>query len=315
MDPKDISNAMDPMVAEGGIRSLEAIFRYMELGDGNRVCYMTFLLKDDAALLFEGVEKTVDVTTLTWEAFKTLFNEKYYTAEVRAQLKKEFMSLRQGDLTVFEFVRKFEIACHFVPLIGNDEAEKLQHFVACLRPNIRRDVMMAEPVDYGAAIRKALRSEQSLKDISAERPQGHQAQRPAPLKTGEKPLCPDFKRDHHGKCLAGAGVCFWCKKPGHIASDCPQHRTPTQGKVFVMQAKEADPDNTLIIGIILAAGMATRALLYSGATHSFILEAFDLKRGIEYEELFGGFTVTIPSGEELSTRNIVKNLELLLQGQ
>ncbi|XP_073119658.1 uncharacterized protein [Henckelia pumila] len=356
MDPKDFSGTTDLMVAEGWIRSLEAIFRYMELGDGDRVRCMTFLLNDDAALWFEGVEKTIDVTTLTWEAFKTLFYEKYYTGEARAQLKKEFMSLRQGDLSVSEFVRKFERGCHFVPLIGNDEAEKLQHFVSCLRPNICRDVMMTEPVDYAAAIRKALRSEQSLKDIGveqqgkrpftgpqrqqgpfrpqrhlahrpqghhAQRPQRHQAQRPAPPKAREKPHCTICKRAHHGKCLAGAGVCFWCKKPGHIAPDCPQHRTSTQGRVFVMQAKEADPDTTLITGSmlrvncgrILVAGVATRALLDSGATHSFISEDFTRKRGIECEELFGVFTVTIPSGEELFTRNIVKNLELLLQGQ
>ncbi|XP_073139103.1 uncharacterized protein [Henckelia pumila] len=293
MDPKDFFGTTDPMVAEGWIRSLEAIFRYMELGDADRVCYMTFLLKDDASLWFEGVEKTVDATTLTWKAFKTLFYEKYYTAEVRAQLKKEFMSLRQGDLTVSEFVRKFERGCHFVPLIGNDEAEKLQHFVACLSPTICRDVMMAEPVDYAAAVKKAMRSEQSLKDISAE-------------------TC---HRPHFGKCLKEAGVCFKCKKPVHVAKVCPELRRPVQGRVFVMQAKEADPDTILITGRIVVAGVATRALLDSRATHSFTSEAFTRKRSIECEELFGGFLVTIPSGEELSTRNMVKNLELLLQGQ
>ncbi|XP_073133890.1 uncharacterized protein [Henckelia pumila] len=68
-------------------------------------------------------------------------------------------------------------------------------------------------------------------------------------------------------------------------------------------------------GRIVVAGVATRALLDSGATHSFISEAFTRKRSIEYEELLGVFTVTIPSGEELSTRNIVRNLELLLQGK
>ncbi|XP_073119723.1 uncharacterized protein [Henckelia pumila] len=323
---------------------------------------MIFLLKDDADLWFEGVEKTVDVTTLTWKAFKTLFFEKYFTAEVRAHMKKEFMCLRQGDLTVSEFVRKFERGCHFVPLIGNDEAEKLQHFVACLRPTIRRDVMMAAPMDYAAAVRKAMRSEQSLKDISAEvhgkrtfthqghqqqqgkrpftgpqrqqgpfrpqghlahrpqghhtqRPQGHQAQRPASPKTGEKPFCPDCKHAHNGQCLAGAGVCYRCKKPGHVVSNCLLRKMLTQGRVYVIQAEEADPDTTLITGRILVAGVATRALLDSWVTHSFISEAFTRKRGIECEELFRGFTVTIPSGEELSTRNIVKNIELLLQGQ
>ncbi|XP_073133933.1 uncharacterized protein [Henckelia pumila] len=153
---------------------------------------------------------------------------------------------------------------------------------------------MAEPVDYTAAIRKALRYEQSLKDIGAE---------------------VHSKRTFTHQCLAGAGVCYRCKKLGHVVSDCPLRKTPTQGRVFVMQAEEADPDTTLITGQILVAGVATIALLDSGATHSFISEAFTCKRGIECEELFGGFTVTIPSGEDLSTRSIVKNLELLLQGQ
>ncbi|XP_073129622.1 uncharacterized protein [Henckelia pumila] len=88
-----------------------------------------------------------------------------------------------------------------------------------------------------------------------------------------------------------------------------------QGRVFVMQAEEADPDTTLITGRIVVTGVATSALLDSGATHSFISEAFTRKQSIEYEELLGGFTVTIPSREELSTRNIVRNLKLLLQGQ
>ncbi|XP_073133511.1 uncharacterized protein [Henckelia pumila] len=108
---------------------------------------------------------------------------------------------------------------------------------------------------------------------------------------------------------------------------------PTQGRVFMMQAEEADPDTTLVTGLalfafnlsvvvitfnegrILVAGVATRALLDSGATHSFISEAFTRKRIIDCEDLIGGFTVTIPSGEELSTRRMVRNLELLLQGQ
>ncbi|XP_073121295.1 uncharacterized protein [Henckelia pumila] len=209
MNPKNFAGTTDPLVAEGWIRSFEVIFRYMKLGDPDRVHCAVFHLQDDAALWWEGVEKT-------------------------------------GDLSVAEFVVKFERGCHFVPLIGDDKAEKLQHFIVGLRPTIRRDVLMAEPADYASALRRALRSEQTLRDISAEA----QSKRPFPS---------------HGR--------------------------------------------------ILISGVATRALLDSGATHSFISEAFTRKRSIECEDLIGGFIVTIPSGEELSTRRMVRNLELLLQGQ
>ncbi|XP_073121714.1 uncharacterized protein [Henckelia pumila] len=362
MNPKDFAGTTDPLIAEGWIHSLEVIFRYMQLGDPDRVRCAVFHLQDDAALWWEGVEKTVDTATMPWAEFRRLFFEKYFTADVRARLNTEFFSLRQGDLSVAEFVVKFERGCHFVPLIGDDEAEKLQHFIVGLQPTIRRDVLMAEPADYASALRRALRSEQTLRDISAEaqskrplpshgpqqqhgkrlftglqrhqgpfrpqgnlahrpqghhvqRPQGQKAPRPAPPKTGEKPICLKFHRTHLGQRLAGAGVCYRCKKPGHVVLDCPLRAMPTQGRVFVMKAEEADPDTTLAIGRILAAGVATRALLDSGATHYFISEAFTYKRSIECKDLIGGFTVTIPSWEELSTRRMVRNLELLLQGQ
>ncbi|XP_073137248.1 uncharacterized protein [Henckelia pumila] len=117
----------------------------------------------------------------------------------------------------------------------------------------------------------------------------------------------------------GAGVCYKCKKPEHVIADCPEARRPATGRVFVMQAKEADPDTTLItvnaLRRILVAGVATKTLLDSGATHSFISEEFVLKWGIRREDLLVGFSVTIPSGEDLSTRSLVRGLELILQGQ
>ncbi|XP_073133707.1 uncharacterized protein [Henckelia pumila] len=272
----------------------------------------------------------------------------YFTADVRGRLRTEFMSLRQGDLSVAQFVVKFERGCHFVPLIGDDEKEKLEHFLVGLRLTIRRDVLMAEPSDYASALRRALRSEQTLRDISAEAhgkrpfphqghsqqqqhgkkpyhgpprqqgqqaPQGRQAQRQVPPKAGEKPICQFCHRPHFGKCLKDAGVCFKCKKPGHMSTHCPELRRPVQGRVFVMEAEQADPDTTLLTGRIVVAGVATRALLDSGATHSFISESFALERGIQSEELEVGFSVTIPSGEELSSRSLVRDLVLLLQGQ
>ncbi|XP_073153330.1 uncharacterized protein [Henckelia pumila] len=106
--------------------------------------------------------------------------------------------------------------------------------------------------------------------------------------------------------------------------NCPEFRRPTTGRVFVMQAEEANPDTTLITDILeifeelaknLSSWCSHQSLLDSGATHSFISEAFMHKWGIQQEELSVEFSVIIPSGEELTTKTLVISLELQLQGQ
>ncbi|KAG6502965.1 hypothetical protein ZIOFF_035254 [Zingiber officinale] len=110
------------------------IFRYMNMADTDMVRCAIYLLKDDASI---------------W-------------------LKREFMCLRQGALSVTEFVKKFDRGCHFVLLIANDATEKLRHFLDGLRPTIRRDVLLTDPTEYNDAVTRAYRAEQSLKDIEWE---------------------------------------------------------------------------------------------------------------------------------------------------
>ncbi|KZV31624.1 hypothetical protein F511_00428 [Dorcoceras hygrometricum] len=159
MGPPEFIGTTDPFLAEGWVRTLETIFRYMRLEDAARVSCAIFQLKDDAALWWEGAEKTVDVDSMTWEEFKKIFYDKYFTPDVQARLKREFRNLHQGDISVAEYVKKFDRGCHLSPLIVDYPAEKLQHFLDGLSPAIRRDVLMSDPVDYATALKRAFRSE------------------------------------------------------------------------------------------------------------------------------------------------------------
>ncbi|XP_073019315.1 uncharacterized protein [Primulina eburnea] len=96
---------------------------------------------------------------------------------------------------------------------------------------------------------------------------------------------------------------------GHKAANCLKSKGSTTGRAYVMHTKvaEAAPDSTLI------AGVATHALIDSGATHSFISESFVKRLGIIPVDMDLDFRVSIPSGDQMFTFQIVKRLELRLQ--
>ncbi|XP_075473899.1 uncharacterized protein LOC142504947 [Primulina tabacum] len=259
MNPEDFNGTTDPFVIEGWIRSLEVIFRYMDMVDADQVRCTIYLLKGEASLWLEGAERGVNLETLTSEDFKRVFYYKYFTSDVRSRLKREFMSLHQEHWSVAEFVQKFDRGCHFVPLIANDAAEKLRHFLDGLRPTILRDVNLGDPIVYTTVISKEFRTEQSLKDIDWEmhrkrnraqqasqqnkkpytgppnqlKPQKPQGQPPKGNipKIDEKPLCKECKRQHYGKCRWVTYKCFKCGELGHKAGDGPKLKQLTAKRV------------------------------------------------------------------------------------
>ncbi|XP_073053866.1 uncharacterized protein [Primulina eburnea] len=287
LNPKEFGGTTDPFVAEGWIRSLELHFDYLGVRDGDRARCAIYMLRDDASLWWEGAAHAVDVATLTWARFRELFFGKYFPADVRGRLTREFMSLRQTDLSVAEFIRKFDRGCHFVPMIAGDAAQKLRHFLDGLRPTLRRDVMLMRPASYDEATACAFQAEQALRDIDFEmqrkrhqaqssaqpqkkqytgpqrqqgqqKPQGQHRgpgqQRPPPAPGAPRqeggPPCQQCNKYHYGKCMWGTYKCFVCKQEGHKAADCPQNKGPTTGRAYVMHAEEAEeePDSTLITG-------------------------------------------------------------------
>ncbi|XP_075481134.1 uncharacterized protein LOC142521846 [Primulina tabacum] len=169
MDPKEFSGTTDTMIAEGWVKSIKVIFAFMELQDVDRVRCATFLLTGDARLWWESASVSVNLQTLSWDGFKEVFYSKYFTEEVRSRLTRQFMTLRQGDSIVAEFVRKFERGCHFVPLIANDGREKPRHFIDGLRMILPRDVRVVGPTTYAVSVSRSLAAEQDQKDIENDR--------------------------------------------------------------------------------------------------------------------------------------------------
>ncbi|XP_012844421.1 PREDICTED: uncharacterized protein LOC105964458 [Erythranthe guttata] len=316
MHPTEFHGGPSPTVAEEWIKSLEDIFEYMVMNDSDRIHCALFLLKNEARNWWEGAKSGIDLANTTWEAFKVLFFEKYFSKNVRAQKLKEFLELKQGNLTIAEFTRRFEQGSLYAPFISKDDTEKMNHYLRGLNPIIKRDVRLTSASTFRGVVDKALEAEQDEMEIRQWRPPHDASSRPwkkpnlnnskgkqpinrATVTPSNKPFCPKCKREHSGDCVTGTDHCFRCKKPGHMVRDCPIAPRQVPGRVFAMTRDQAEADPSMIAGTVSVYNNSVYALIDSGSTHSFISSTLVAELRLVRSQADALFSILIPSGDEL----------------
>ncbi|XP_047309877.1 uncharacterized protein LOC124913331 [Impatiens glandulifera] len=319
--PCDFNGSTDPMVAEEWIRSLETKFEFMQCNNSDRLRCATFMFKDDARIWWQGAKSTLNLDTATWEEFKAVFYVKYFTLNTRNKLDREFLEIRQGDISVAEYVKKFERGKYFAPMITGRNDIELNHFLEGLNATIGRDVRLSNAATMRETIDKALMAEKytvkehlapstSTTAVTAKRTPYSRPANQANLPTFPCNLCGII---HTGPCLQSSNVCFQCKKAGHYKRDCPQLRKVIPGRVYSMNEKKVNPNSTIITGNFLIANKLAITLIDTGGTNSFISAFFVQQAGLKPVESMAVYKISLPAGPSLKTNRFVKACETQLQ--
>ena len=133
----------------------------MQLSEREKVCCAVYMLKRDARIWWDVIRQTRDTTQMTWTEFQAIFNEKYYNTAVLATKVNEFSKLQQGNLSVAEYVRKFDQLARFASDMFSNDVTRFTRFIEGLKSELARDVDMGltRPISYRQAVEKALRAE------------------------------------------------------------------------------------------------------------------------------------------------------------
>ena len=74
---------------------------------------------------------------MTWDRLKEMMDNQYYPRDVRRMKEREFLSLKQGSLSVMEYATKFnELSCFASHQVDTEE-RRMDHFEQGLRGDIR----------------------------------------------------------------------------------------------------------------------------------------------------------------------------------
>ena len=138
--PPRFDGTHDPATAEEWFKRLQHIFGYMGLADAEKVACAVTQLDKEAMCWWEVVGQTEDLHAVTWERFTRVFREKYLGEARLAGKVREFLSIRQGRMSVAEYVGKFDELARFAPaIVPTDDARKMK-FVHRLRPEVAKQI-------------------------------------------------------------------------------------------------------------------------------------------------------------------------------
>ncbi|XP_061340756.1 uncharacterized protein LOC133287211 [Gastrolobium bilobum] len=147
---KDFRN-FQPPVFEGGdnpkaaakwLQMMEHIFERMGCPEAQKPDYASYQLTGEALTWWTGARALLRAQNidLTWAVFRRVFLDKYFPKAMRRMKHTELLSLRQGNMSINEYIAKFAQLMEYANFDRNiyDEEWQVEKFESGLHPEIRK---------------------------------------------------------------------------------------------------------------------------------------------------------------------------------
>ncbi|XP_021747555.1 uncharacterized protein LOC110713411 [Chenopodium quinoa] len=278
----------DPASLENWIREFDKLFDAINCPSEMRVNNGVYYLREEADLWWaQRKYELLKRPNFGWDEFKEALREKFYPSYLRKQKCMEFTNLRMGNMSIIEYYNKFIDLMRFALEVVPTETIKAQRFEQGLTLTLQGKLggVTFETLNevYGRATHLY-----GIKGREMEQKLGHREYE-----------C--FKKE--------ADVKFGKVKESSAPSKPPQSSGPTtkagtssgaggasKGRVFVMNSRQDESANDVVIGVFFLSSSPVKVFFDSGASHSFISKEVVGSLGLESPELVS-LHVSIPSGE------------------
>ncbi|XP_042518665.1 uncharacterized protein LOC122092414 [Macadamia integrifolia] len=182
----------------------------------------------------------------SWEEMKLELLDKYLPRNFGACIQDQLNSLRQGSMTVTEYMNRFDALCSRTG-ISENERQLLSRFRLGLRAEINSGIRVVDVYSVRDCFDKALRAEELV--AQPVRRFGFQAGEvrknvPATKPSSSTPPKSTFppRANHKGKApmtCSNKAQCFHCEEVGHFTKSCP-HKQRVNALAEVEDSNEED---------------------------------------------------------------------------
>lgn len=133
------SKTEEPMDAGDWLRAIEKKLALVRINEQEKVTFATHQLEGPANIWWEAYQVSIEDPThiITWAEFTTAFRKTFIPTVVIRMKKNEFRRLRQGFMSIQEYLNKFTQHARYAASDIQDETEKIERFIEGLCYELR----------------------------------------------------------------------------------------------------------------------------------------------------------------------------------
>ena len=160
-------------MADHWFRQIEKISEAIEItSDASRIKLVAFQLESESQEWWDWVKASRNLVAMAWEEFRELFMGKYFLASARYAKAREFLELKQGTMTVLEYVAKFTELARFTNDYVATDMAKVRKLEDGFKLSIRCKIVGLLPEDLDSMVKTVMTIEKKVDDARSIRDAG-----------------------------------------------------------------------------------------------------------------------------------------------
>ena len=166
------------MVADRWFMQVEKVLEAMKItSDATRIILAVFQLEGEAQVWWNWAKTSRDLEAVTWAEFQELFIGKYFPDTARHAKAQEFLELKQGTMTVMDYVARFTELAHFSDDYMATDMAKVRRFENGLKLSIQGRIVGLRLQNMDSMVGTALTIEREIEDARSTRDAGISSKR------------------------------------------------------------------------------------------------------------------------------------------
>ena len=176
--PPTFTGGGDLMVVGHWFMQIEKVLEAMKItSDMTRIRLAAFHLEGEAQVWWRWARTSRDLKAMTWAEFQELFVGKYFPDTARHAKAQEFLELKQGAMTVMDYVARFTELAQFADDYVAMDMAKVRRFENGMKLSIQARIVGLRLQNMDSMVGTTLTIEREIEDAMSTRDAGVSSKR------------------------------------------------------------------------------------------------------------------------------------------